>query len=183
MFTKHEEEVINRIIQYFSEKVLKYSVIVFTHGDRLPEGTTIQQFVDQNQKLKDVVRKCGGRCHVFDNRYWKNNNPEEKYRSNSYQLKELLITVENLVISNNGGIYTDVGEDPQLTHKPTPEERVAEKHAGPQPRGPPRRARRGQESNTKQPRDHESTRKGRTPPQRHPKHPSNPLKAPRSKEP
>uniref|UniRef100_A0A8C5DBG1 AIG1-type G domain-containing protein n=1 Tax=Gouania willdenowi TaxID=441366 RepID=A0A8C5DBG1_GOUWI len=109
MFTKHEEEVINRIIQYFSEKVLKYSVIVFTHGDRLPEGTTIQQFVDQNQKLKDVVRKCGGRCHVFDNRYWKNNNPEEKYRSNSYQLKELLITVENLVISNNGGIYTESG--------------------------------------------------------------------------
>ncbi|XP_028330997.1 GTPase IMAP family member 7-like [Gouania willdenowi] len=98
-----EEEVITRIIQYFSEEVLKYSVIVFTHGDQLDEGTTIQQFVDQNQKLKDLVRKCDDRCHVFDSRYWKNNNPEE-YRSNSYQLKELLITVENLVISNNGVI-------------------------------------------------------------------------------
>uniref|UniRef100_A0A8C5DBG4 AIG1-type G domain-containing protein n=1 Tax=Gouania willdenowi TaxID=441366 RepID=A0A8C5DBG4_GOUWI len=133
MFTKHEEEVINRIIQYFSEKVLKYSVIVFTHGDRLPEGTTIQQFVDQNQKLKDVVRKCGGRCHVFDNRYWKNNNPEEKYRSNSYQLKELLITVENLVISNNGGIYTESGSG-------LSDEEIREKENGSQgPREHPKR--------------------------------------------
>ncbi|XP_028330665.1 GTPase IMAP family member 7-like isoform X1 [Gouania willdenowi] len=102
-----EEMVITRIIQYFSEEVLKYSVIIFTHGDQLPEGTTIQQFVNHNQKLKDLVRKCDGRCHVFDSRYWKNNNTEEKYRSNSYQLKELLITVENLVISNNGDIYTN----------------------------------------------------------------------------
>uniref|UniRef100_A0A8C5DBC4 AIG1-type G domain-containing protein n=1 Tax=Gouania willdenowi TaxID=441366 RepID=A0A8C5DBC4_GOUWI len=106
-FTKHEEEVITRIIYYFSEEMLKYSVIVFTHGDQLPERTTIQDFVDQNQKLKDLVRKCDDRCHVFDPKYWKNNNPEEKYRSNSYQLKELLYTVENLVISNNGGIYTN----------------------------------------------------------------------------
>ncbi|XP_028330663.1 GTPase IMAP family member 7-like isoform X6 [Gouania willdenowi] len=106
-YTKHEEEVVTRIFQYFSQKVLKYSVIIFTHGDQLPEGTTIQQFVDHNEKLKDVVIKCGGRCHVFDSRYWKNNNPEEKYRSNSYQLEELLYTVENLVISNNGGIYTN----------------------------------------------------------------------------
>ncbi|XP_028330658.1 GTPase IMAP family member 7-like isoform X1 [Gouania willdenowi] len=106
-FTKHEEEVVTRISQYFSEEVLKYSVIVFTHGDQLPEGTTIQQFVDHNEKLKDLVRKCDDRCHVFDSRYWKNNNPEEKYRSNSYQLKELLYTVENLVISNNGDIYTN----------------------------------------------------------------------------
>ncbi|XP_028330998.1 GTPase IMAP family member 7-like [Gouania willdenowi] len=104
-FTKHEEEVVTRICDYFSQKVLKYSVIVFTHGDQLPEGTIIQQFVDQNQKLKDVVRKCDGRCHVFDSRYWKNNNPKEKYRSNSYQLKELLITVENLVSRNS--FYTN----------------------------------------------------------------------------
>uniref|UniRef100_A0A8C5DEG2 AIG1-type G domain-containing protein n=1 Tax=Gouania willdenowi TaxID=441366 RepID=A0A8C5DEG2_GOUWI len=106
-YSELEEMVVTRIFQYFSEEVLKYSVIIFTHGDQLPEGTTIQDFVDQNQKLKNLVRKCDDRCHVFDSRYWKNNNPEEKYRSNSYQLKELLYTVENLVISNNGGIYTN----------------------------------------------------------------------------
>ncbi|XP_028330995.1 GTPase IMAP family member 2-like [Gouania willdenowi] len=95
-YTKHDEEVITRISQYFSEEVLKYTVIIFTHGDQLPEWTTIQQFVVKNQKLEDLVIKCDGRCHVFDSKYWKNNNPEEKYRSNSYQLKELLSTVENL---------------------------------------------------------------------------------------
>ncbi|XP_028330662.1 GTPase IMAP family member 7-like isoform X5 [Gouania willdenowi] len=104
-FTKHEEEVITRIIQYFSEEVLKYSVIVFTHGNQLSKGTTIQDFVHQNQKLKDLVRKCDDRCHVFDSTNWKNNNPEEKYRSNSYQLEELLYTVENLVSRNS--IYTN----------------------------------------------------------------------------
>uniref|UniRef100_A0A8C5ETL9 Uncharacterized protein n=1 Tax=Gouania willdenowi TaxID=441366 RepID=A0A8C5ETL9_GOUWI len=59
------------------------------------------------------------------------------------------------------------------------EVRVAEKHAGPQPQGTPRRAQRGQESNTKLPRDYKSTRKERTSTQRHPKHPSNPLEAPK----
>uniref|UniRef100_A0A8C5FZZ5 AIG1-type G domain-containing protein n=1 Tax=Gouania willdenowi TaxID=441366 RepID=A0A8C5FZZ5_GOUWI len=106
-YTKHDEEVITRISQYFSEEVLKYTVIIFTHGDQLPEWTTIQQFVVKNQKLEDLVIKCDGRCHVFDSKYWKNNNPEEKYRSNSYQLKELLSTVENLVRRNNGDIYTN----------------------------------------------------------------------------
>uniref|UniRef100_A0A8C5GHS5 GTPase IMAP family member 4-like n=1 Tax=Gouania willdenowi TaxID=441366 RepID=A0A8C5GHS5_GOUWI len=81
-YTEYEEEVITRICQYFTEEVLKYSVIVFNHGDDLDEGTTIHQFVDQNEKLKDLVTK------------------------NSYQLKELLITVDKLVISNNGDIYT-----------------------------------------------------------------------------
>uniref|UniRef100_A0A8C5GI24 GTPase IMAP family member 4-like n=1 Tax=Gouania willdenowi TaxID=441366 RepID=A0A8C5GI24_GOUWI len=75
-YTEYEEEVITRICQYFTEEVLKYSVIVFNHGDDLDEGTTIHQFVDQNEKR------------------------------NSYQLKELLITVDKLVISNNGDIYT-----------------------------------------------------------------------------
>ncbi|XP_028329978.1 GTPase IMAP family member 7-like [Gouania willdenowi] len=106
-FTEYEEEVITKIYQYFSEEVLKYSVIVFTHGDDLEEGTTIHQFVDQNEKLKDLVTKCGDRCHVFDSKHWKNDDDaEEEYRSNSYQLQELLNTVDKLVISNNGNIYT-----------------------------------------------------------------------------
>uniref|UniRef100_A0A8C5GIB5 GTPase IMAP family member 4-like n=1 Tax=Gouania willdenowi TaxID=441366 RepID=A0A8C5GIB5_GOUWI len=94
-YTEYEEEVITRICQYFTEEVLKYSVIVFNHGDDLDEGTTIHQFVDQNEKLKDLVTKCDDRCHVFDSKHWKNND-----------LKELLITVDKLVISNNGDIYT-----------------------------------------------------------------------------
>ncbi|XP_028329979.1 GTPase IMAP family member 7-like [Gouania willdenowi] len=101
-YTKQDEDVITRICQYFTEEVLKYSVIVFTHGDDLDEGTTIHQFVDQNEKLKNLVTKCGDRCHVFDSKHWKNNDDaEEEYRSNSYQLKELLITVDKLINVNS----------------------------------------------------------------------------------
>ncbi|XP_028329980.1 GTPase IMAP family member 7-like [Gouania willdenowi] len=101
-YTEYEEEVITRIIEYFTEEVLKYSVIVFTHGDDLDEGTTIHQCVDQNEKLKNLVTKCGDRCHVFDSKHWKNDDDaEEEYRRNSYQLKELLITVDKLINVNS----------------------------------------------------------------------------------
>ncbi|KAG7221461.1 hypothetical protein INR49_017230 [Caranx melampygus] len=37
-FTEQEQDVINKILQYFSEDALRYAVIVFTHGNQLAEG-------------------------------------------------------------------------------------------------------------------------------------------------
>uniref|UniRef100_A0A8C2XG48 AIG1-type G domain-containing protein n=1 Tax=Cyclopterus lumpus TaxID=8103 RepID=A0A8C2XG48_CYCLU len=105
-FTKQEQAVITKICQYFSEEVLKYAVIVFTHGEQLPEGQTIEEFCRENKDLRDLVKKCGGRCHVVDNKYWKNNQQEE-YRSNQVQVEELLKTTDKLLMENNGGHYTN----------------------------------------------------------------------------
>ncbi|XP_039671975.1 uncharacterized protein LOC120568477 [Perca fluviatilis] len=105
-FTKEEQAVITKICQYFSEEALKYAAVVFTHGDQLPEGMTIDQFVDQNKCLSDLVKKCGGRCHVVDNKYWKNNQQDE-YRSNKFQVAELLNTTDKIVMENKGGCYTN----------------------------------------------------------------------------
>lgn len=67
-FTKHEQDVIDKILQYFSDDALNYAVLVFTHGDDLQEKT-IKEFVGQNKNLNDLLKRCGGRCHVFDNKH------------------------------------------------------------------------------------------------------------------
>ncbi|XP_039678553.1 protein mono-ADP-ribosyltransferase PARP14-like [Perca fluviatilis] len=104
-FTEHEQAVITKICQYFTEDALKYAVIVFTHGDQLPKGMKIEDFVSQNENLSDLVKKCGGRCHVMDNKYWKNKQ-QNSYRSNQVQVDELLNTIDKMVMENNG-CYTN----------------------------------------------------------------------------
>ncbi|XP_071315837.1 GTPase IMAP family member 7-like [Trachinotus anak] len=103
-YTKHEQEVIDKICECFSEEAFKYAVVVFTHGDQLPEGKKIEEFISQNEKLSELVRKCDGRCHVFDNKYWKNNQQDE-YRNNQFQVTELLNTIKVMV--DTGGYYTN----------------------------------------------------------------------------
>ncbi|XP_075948582.1 uncharacterized protein LOC142950844 [Anarhichas minor] len=105
-FTEHEQAVVTKICQYFSEDVLKYAVIVFTHGDGLPKGMKIEEFVSQNENLKDLVKKCGGRCHVVDNKHWEN-NLQNSYRSNPVRVEDLLSTIDKMVMENNGGHYTN----------------------------------------------------------------------------
>ncbi|XP_049923748.1 GTPase IMAP family member 7-like [Epinephelus moara] len=104
-FTEHEKAVINKIHQYFYEEVFKYATVVFTHGEQL-KGRKIEEFVRQNKSLSDLVEKCGDRCHVIDNEYWKDNQQNE-YRSNKYQVKELLKTIEEITEANKGGCYTN----------------------------------------------------------------------------
>ncbi|KAM8746531.1 GTPase IMAP family member 7-like isoform 2-T3 [Acanthopagrus schlegelii] len=105
-FTEQEQAVINKIQEYFSEEAFKYATVLFTHGDQLPEGETIEDSVRENKPLDDLVKKCGGRCHVIDNKYWKN-APKHEYRSNQFQVEELLKTLDKMVTENNGGCYTN----------------------------------------------------------------------------
>lgn len=105
-FTEQERAVITQMFQYFSEDALKHTVIVFTHGDQLPEGKKIEEYVEQSEGLRDLVHRCGGRCHVFDSKYWKTNEGDE-YRSNQFQVAELLKTIDSIVKANSSGYYTD----------------------------------------------------------------------------
>ncbi|XP_034412813.1 GTPase IMAP family member 7-like [Cyclopterus lumpus] len=105
-FTEHEKASVTKIIQYFFEEVFQYATVLFTHGDQLPEGQTIEEFTHDNEALRDLVAKCGGRCLVVDNKYWKNNQQEE-YRNNQVQVKELLKTIDQMVEANKGRCYTN----------------------------------------------------------------------------
>ncbi|XP_034005941.1 GTPase IMAP family member 7-like [Trematomus bernacchii] len=100
-FTEQEQAVITKINQYFSEEIFKYATVLFTHGDQLDEGQTVKDLVQQNQLASDLLKKCGGRCHVIDNKYWKNKQQDE-YRSNQVQVKELLKTIDKIIESNEG---------------------------------------------------------------------------------
>ncbi|XP_038588727.1 GTPase IMAP family member 7-like [Micropterus salmoides] len=104
--TEHEQAVINKIIKYFSEEAFKYAIVLFTHGDQLRKGQKIEDHVQKNEYMSELVKKCGGRCHVIDNKYW-NENPKDEYRSNRFQMEELLNTIEKIVMENNGNCYTN----------------------------------------------------------------------------
>ncbi|XP_075948311.1 GTPase IMAP family member 7-like [Anarhichas minor] len=105
-FTEQVQAVITKINQYFSEEVFKYATVLFTHGDQLPEEQTIEVFIRDNKLVSDLVKKCGGRCHVIDSKYWKNNQQDE-YRSNQFQVEELLNTIEKMIEANKGRCYTN----------------------------------------------------------------------------
>ncbi|XP_008296136.1 GTPase IMAP family member 1-like [Stegastes partitus] len=105
-FTEHEQAVITHMCETFSEDALNYTIVVFTQGDQLSEGMKIEEYVDKSDGLRDLVKKCGGRCHIFDSKYWKNTQ-EDEYRSNQFQVAELLNTIDKIVMENNGGYYTN----------------------------------------------------------------------------
>lgn len=105
-FTEHEQAVIEKICTYFTEDVLKYAVVIFTHGDQLPYGTQIEQFVQDNKLVSELVKKCGNRCHIMDNKYW-NSNQKEEYRSNQLHMERLLQTIDMMMKVNDGSCYTN----------------------------------------------------------------------------
>ncbi|KAK7910388.1 hypothetical protein WMY93_015072 [Mugilogobius chulae] len=103
-YTKLEEDVVRKTLKYFSAEALKYTTVVFTHGDQL-QGQTIEDWYSQNEALRTLVEKCGGRCHVFDNIYWKNS--QDTYRNNKIHVTVLLKTIEDTVQKNGGTCYTN----------------------------------------------------------------------------
>lgn len=105
-FSEQEQAIITKICQYFSEEALQYATVVFTHGNQLPPGETIEQFISKSRRLTELVKKCGNRCHVVDNKYW-NNNQQDQYRNNNFQVEELLKTIDKMVMENNMGFYTN----------------------------------------------------------------------------
>ncbi|XP_029931739.1 uncharacterized protein LOC115376351 [Myripristis murdjan] len=104
-YTDHEEGVVKKISQYFSEEAFRYATVVFTHGDDLHEGMKIHDFVNQSEGLKELVEKCGWRCCVVDNKCWK--NQQDPYRSNQFQVAQLLCTIDKIMEEHNGGCYTN----------------------------------------------------------------------------
>ncbi|XP_029931771.1 GTPase IMAP family member 7-like [Myripristis murdjan] len=105
-YTDQEEVIVRQISQYFSAEAFRYAAVVFTHGDQLDEEMKIHDFVNQSEGLSDLVKKCGGRCHVIDNKYWWNNQ-QDPYRSNQFQVAQLLCTIDEIIEQNNGGCYTN----------------------------------------------------------------------------
>ncbi|XP_051571450.1 GTPase IMAP family member 8 [Myxocyprinus asiaticus] len=111
-FTEQEQQIAEQIEMLFGEEVLKYSIILFTHGDRL-EDESIEKLIEENSKLRSVVDQCGGRYHVFNN----------KDQNNRDQVTELLQKIDTMIDQNGGGHYTNQMYQDALRFKQEEEER------------------------------------------------------------
>ncbi|CAK6982220.1 GTPase IMAP family member 4-like, partial [Scomber scombrus] len=93
-FTEEEKQTVQKIQEIFGEGADKYSMVLFTHGDLLKEEP-IEEFLKESEDLQELLAKCNGQYHVFNN--------EVKDRS---QVIELLEKIRNINEQNGGSYYT-----------------------------------------------------------------------------
>ncbi|XP_026005843.1 GTPase IMAP family member 4-like [Astatotilapia calliptera] len=93
--TEEEKQTVQKIQKIFGHAADKYSMVLFTHGDQL-EGTTIEEFLEGSSDLQELVARCNGQYHVFNNKL--------KERS---QVTELIQKIREIVQKNGGSHYTN----------------------------------------------------------------------------
>ncbi|KAM4627529.1 GTPase IMAP family member 9-like [Polymixia lowei] len=94
-FTEEEVKTVELLQDVFGDKAADYSMVLFTHGDRLGK-TTIKDFYRQSPKLCHLIAKCNGQYHVFNNMV-----------PSSSQVSGLLEKINKMVITNGGKFYTN----------------------------------------------------------------------------
>ncbi|KAI4800628.1 hypothetical protein KUCAC02_009555 [Chaenocephalus aceratus] len=77
------------------EKADRYSMVLFTHGDLL-EDQTIEEFLKESEDLQELVARCNGQYHVFNN----------KVKDHS-QVRELPDKISYITEKNGGSHYTN----------------------------------------------------------------------------
>ncbi|XP_032417857.1 GTPase IMAP family member 9-like [Xiphophorus hellerii] len=95
-FTEEEKKSVQKIQEIFGKTADKYSMVLFTHGDLL-EDTSIENFLSESSELQDLVRRCNGQYHVFNN----------KLENKKPQVTELLQKIRTIVDKNGGSHYTN----------------------------------------------------------------------------
>uniref|UniRef100_A0A3Q2Y7U4 AIG1-type G domain-containing protein n=3 Tax=Hippocampus comes TaxID=109280 RepID=A0A3Q2Y7U4_HIPCM len=117
-FTEEEEKSVRALEKLFGPGAYRYMIVLFTHGDEL-KGRTIQQYVkNANPKLQEVINRCWGRYHVFNN----------KKMRNRAQVVHLIEKIDDMVAANGGQHFTEaMMEMPsEATQRPDLDRHVAE---------------------------------------------------------
>uniref|UniRef100_A0A096MGW2 GTPase IMAP family member 4-like n=1 Tax=Poecilia formosa TaxID=48698 RepID=A0A096MGW2_POEFO len=65
-FTEEELQSVQMIQKVFGDAADRYSMVLFTRGDDL-EGT-IEDYLSDSPELQDLVSRCNGQYHVFNNK-------------------------------------------------------------------------------------------------------------------
>ncbi|KAI4877309.1 hypothetical protein NFI96_005314 [Prochilodus magdalenae] len=95
-FTQEDQQTVKRLQQIFGDEAPKYTIVLFTGGDRLKKKT-IEEYIKAGNKLNQVVEMCGGRYHVF-------NNEDQQDRT---QVTTLMDKIFKMVSENDNGCYTN----------------------------------------------------------------------------
>lgn len=93
-FTQEEKDTVRMIQSTFGEEAAKYSLVLFTHEDKLKKQT-IESFVSKSEELKELIQLCYGRYHVFNNQV-----------KDLEQVDQLLEKIDRMTLENDGGHYT-----------------------------------------------------------------------------
>ncbi|XP_029950969.1 uncharacterized protein LOC115391020 isoform X2 [Salarias fasciatus] len=86
-FTEMEARVPAELEDLFGEDVLNHTLVLLTCGDYLMGKTAEEYLQREHPGLRQMIERCGGRYHVFNNRQ----------RQERRQVRELLEKVDDLV--------------------------------------------------------------------------------------
>ncbi|XP_023199843.1 GTPase IMAP family member 8-like [Xiphophorus maculatus] len=99
-FTKGEDtETLKLIEEVLGENYKKFTVVLFTRGDTLEYAeVSIKDYTEHecDEACKNLIRDCGGRYHVFNNREIKNRS----------QVTDLIKKINIMMEDNEGSCYT-----------------------------------------------------------------------------
>lgn len=87
--------LLERLPKLFGSDASKYSMVLFTHGDKLKKKS-VEDLMQSNSHVSKLVSLCANRYCVFDN---------EK-RENKLQVRSLLDKIDEMVTANEGQYYT-----------------------------------------------------------------------------
>ncbi|XP_076147672.1 GTPase IMAP family member 9-like [Alosa pseudoharengus] len=94
-FSREEQNAVRALQELFGENVAKYMMILFTRADELEDQTIETCLETSHSKLREAIKSCGGRYHVFNN------------KSSDYtQVVELVKKIDEMV-EENGSHFTE----------------------------------------------------------------------------
>ncbi|XP_073334965.1 GTPase IMAP family member 5-like [Pagrus major] len=88
-------KLLKMLPKLFSRDAPKYTMVLFTNGDRLKEKS-VNDLIQDNRYVSELVSKCGGRHCVFDN----------TKTGNRVQVKNLLDKIDQISRANGETYYT-----------------------------------------------------------------------------
>ncbi|XP_066553137.1 GTPase IMAP family member 4-like [Amia ocellicauda] len=95
-FTREERNAVHALQELFGEQAGRFMIVLFTRGDQL-QGQSINDYVQTcHSDLRELIMKCGGRYHVFNNKNMKNRA----------QVMELLDLIDKMMAVNEAEHYT-----------------------------------------------------------------------------
>ncbi|KAM9784145.1 uncharacterized protein ACBT44_021485 isoform 2-T3 [Syngnathus typhle] len=98
-YTDYEAQAVNHLAKIFGDDAVKYhTIVLFTKGDDL-QGSEFDEYLEESPDgLRELIDKCGGRYHVFNNK--------ENY-GNATQVQELMLKVDKMVKESKTEFYTN----------------------------------------------------------------------------